>query len=240
MSSLRDCFKRMGRFVTDLVFPPLCVGCEEVLPPGDPACPMLCPVCRTKYEACRTRTRDLLETPRRLVHISLVQYRPGEEPGVAEHLIYRIKHHEEMRVFRFLAKELQPRVKAVWERLYLDPAEAIWVYPPRRPAALRKDGFDQAQRLADTLAALCGGTCLPLIRRTGEKIKEQKRLDAVARARNAAKAYCLADGAEETVKGRVIMLVDDLCTTGATLGACADLLMAAGAHGVIWVTVGQV
>ncbi len=240
MSVLRARCQRFLECVMDLLFPAPCVGCNEMLPPFLPDRPALCPMCRTKYETCRTHTRDLLETPRRLAHISLVQYRTSDKPGVAERLIFRIKHSEERRVFQFVARELKPRVEAVWERLYLDPSEVVWAYPPRRPVALRKDGFDQAWRLAHTLAKTCGGTCLPLIERTGERIKEQKRLDAAARARNAAKAYCLAEDAEETVRGKVIMLVDDLCTTGATLGACADLLIGAGAEGVIWVTVGQV
>ena len=45
--------------------------------------------------------------------------------------------------------------------------------------------------------------------------------------------------ARQQIKGRTVMLVDDVCTTGATLRAAAELMRKAGAKTVIWVTVAK-
>ena len=113
----------------------------------------------------------------------------------------------------------------------------LFTYPPRRRAAVRKDGFDQAERLARALAIACEGEFASLIRRTRRGRQEQKRLDAAERADNAALAYELADVDPSILRDRIVVLCDDLRTTGATLNRCAELLIRAGARGVILSTV---
>jgi ComF family protein len=54
----------------------------------------------------------------------------------------------------------------------------------------------------------------------------------VARAANQANAFALTPRHAERVRGRRVLLVDDVLTSGATLSACADTLRAAGASGV--------
>lgn len=58
----------------------------------------------------------------------------------------------------------------------------------------------------------------------------QTALDRGARLKNLREAFSLRKGAQ--VVGRHIVLVDDVLTTGATLDACAQVLLAAGAASV--------
>ena len=58
---------------------------------------------------------------------------------------------------------------------------------------------------------------------------EQKALGAIERTENARLSFRIKSGA---VSGKRVLLIDDVCTTGSTLSACAELLKKAGAAGV--------
>ena len=85
----------------------------------------------------------------------------------------------------------------------------------------------------------CDGDFAALIRRTHRKAREQKTLNAAERSVNATSSYILSDKAAEAVRDRTVVVCDDLCTTGATLGRCAEMLVEAGARSVILCTVAR-
>jgi predicted amidophosphoribosyltransferase len=58
------------------------------------------------------------------------------------------------------------------------------------------------------------------------------RLDRATRLRNVKRAFAVADGAAAQIHGKIILLVDDVVTTGATADACAQVLKKAGAKEV--------
>ena len=66
--------------------------------------------------------------------------------------------------------------------------------------------------------------------------KSQVGLDATARLRNVQGAF---RGLPESIHGQRVLLVDDLYTTGATMSACAEALLDAGAEAVYGLTVGR-
>ena len=236
--------RRTASAARDLLFPPRCVGCDDLLPPFAKRATVFCPLCRTAWETAMTEAASHAadDASRGLVY--LVHYRPGHAGGVPEKLIYHVKHQGDPRVFGFVAERLAPRLLDAAATL---PARApvgedkplLFTYPPRRPSAVREDGFDQAQRLAKALAAACEGNFAPLIRRTHRKSKEQKTLTAEERAVNATSSYILADTAAEVVRDRTVVICDDLCTTGATLNRCAALLVESGARSVVLCTVAR-
>lgn len=236
--------KTVGNAARDLLFPPRCVGCGDLLPPFVRRATVFCPLCRTAWETAVTEAADhaAADAGRGLVY--LVHYRPGHADGIPEKLIYHLKHEGDPRAFSFVAERLAPRLLDAAATL---PTRApvgedkplIFTYPPRRRSAVREDGFDQAQRLAKALAVACDGDFAALIRRTHRKAKEQKTLNAEERAVNATSSYILADKAAEAVRDRTVVICDDLCTTGATLNRCAALLVEAGARSVILCTVAR-
>ena len=246
MSRRRTVFfvKAVTSAARDLLFPPHCVGCDDLLPPFAKRATVFCPLCRTAWETAVTEAADhaAADASRGLVY--LVHYRPGHADGVPEKLIYHVKHQGDPRVFAFVAERLAPRLLDAAATLPTcapvgEDRPLLFTYPPRRRSAVREDGFDQAQRLAKALAAACEGNFAPLIRRTHRKSKEQKTLTAEERAVNATSSYILADTAAEVVRDRTVVICDDLCTTGATLNRCAALLVEAGARSVILCTVAR-
>ena len=236
--------KTVGNAARDLLFPPRCVGCGDLLPPFVKRATVFCPLCRTAWETAITEAADHAATDAGRGLVYLVHYRPGHADGIPERLIYHLKHEGDPRAFSFVAERLAPRLLDAAATL---PTRApmgedkpmLFTYPPRRRSAVREDGFDQAQRLAKALAGACDGDFAALIRRTHRKAREQKTLNAEERAVNASSSYILADKAAEAVRDRTVVICDDLCTTGATLNRCAALLVEAGARSVILCTVAR-
>jgi ComF family protein len=116
------------------------------------------------------------------------------------------------------------------------PADLI-VAVPLHVARQRERGYNQAHLLARSLGQVVG---LPLATNTLRRTRHtrvQVGLDALQRQINVRDAFaCRVPARGEvsgqhrtTVEGRHILLVDDVCTTGATLDACTIALREAGA-----------
>jgi ComF family protein len=98
---------------------------------------------------------------------------------------------------------------------------------PLHPARERRRGYNQAEVLA---LALGRGLGLPVARRGLRRVRNtpsQTRLDRAERRANVSGAFALDEGL--SVADRRVALIDDVATTGATLDACAVVLLEAGA-----------
>ena len=240
---IKPAARRTAYAPRDLLFPPRCVGCGELLAPFSGSDTIFCPLCRTAWEAAVTEAagKAAEDAARGLVYLTF--YHSGRTDGVPERLVYHLKHQGAPRAFAFVAARLAPQVQETLASLPKREAEGdgdapvLFTYPPRRRSAVNQDGFDQAARLAKALATACGGRYTPLIRRTRRRSTEQKQLDAQKRTDNALRSYELKKNAAKRVRGGVAVICDDLCTTGATLNRCAALLVEAGARLVVLVTV---
>lgn len=113
---------------------------------------------------------------------------------------------------------------------HVAPAAAEVVIPvPLHPSRLAQRGFNQAQEIA---AAVAARHRLALVADGARRLRAtppQSRLDRVERLANLAGAFAVSPG---RVGGRRVLLVDDVITTGATAGALAEAVLAAGARGV--------
>lgn len=126
-----------------------------------------------------------------------------------------------------LAEPLADLMLQAWPRWRMD---ADWVVPiPLYPQRQKERGYNQAELLAGHFAQAAGlpVTNLALLRQ--RFTRPQADLDGAERLSNMHGAF-VADPA--IVEGRHVLLVDDVCTTGATLNAAAEALRAAGASRV--------
>jgi ComF family protein len=109
---------------------------------------------------------------------------------------------------------------------------------PLHPARRAERGFNQAELLAAPCAARWGVRMLPRALVRARPTLPQADLDAAARRANVRDAFRVSRPGE--VRGRRVLLVDDVLTTGATVGAAAGALLAAGAAAVGVLTLARV
>ena len=192
--------------------PPLCDACGDPLPSWRViSLPLfLCPRCRRK-------TRDI-ERARAV----------GEYDGALRSIIHAFKYEGRRSLARPLADMMRLRGSAM-----LADADVVVPVPLHR-SRLRERGFNQAADLARHLG-LPAVKALRRIRATAT----QTTLPAAQRHRNVRSAFAPTRRIHR-VRGRRVLLVDDVSTTGATLEACARVLKEAGARRVFALTAARV
>lgn len=192
-----------------LLFPDRCAGCGRL---GA----LFCAACRatlTPYaEEERVAAADLAG-----VRIAFVFEGPLREA------IHTLKYGRRRRMARPLGALLAEHLRA--RPL---PAQTLLAVP-LHPARQAERGFNQAAELARELARGAGQTLLEdgLVR--VRATSQQAQLNAVQRRENIRGAFAWRG---PTAPPQRVLLVDDVLTTGATLGACAAALRQAGAQEV--------
>ncbi len=105
-------------------------------------------------------------------------------------------------------------------------ASQLIVPVPLHDRQERQRGYNQAESLARALGGDIGRAVVPLLERA-RKTKTQTKLTRKERKTNMEGAFQIAPRLAtecHALKGRPILLVDDVCTTGSTLGACLKAL----------------
>ncbi len=154
----------------------------------------------------------------------------GEYAGPLERVLHALKFERH----DFLADALSSLAEEPL-RARGDLAFDALVGVPMSRAKLRRRGYNQAELLARALSSRVRVRCdMTLLRRRGERAT-QSTLPKRDRAANVRGAFA----ASSRVKGQSILVVDDICTTGETLRACAVALLREGASRVCAVTVAK-
>lgn len=153
--------------------------------------------------------------------------------GIVRDSIHRFKYNREMYYERHLTDWL---IKGARERIDWTQVDAI-VPVPLHPRKRREREFNQAEHLAAALQREFGK---PVDQRTLRRVKDtttQTALGAEERRNNLRDAFGVRDPA--AFKGKRLVLVDDVFTTGATMDSCARTLRKAGAEEVIALAVAR-
>jgi len=128
------------------------------------------------------------------------------------------------------------QLMAKYLRAHPLPADAL-VPVPLHPRRLRERGYNQSFLLARELSKI---TSLPVVEKSLVRLKntppQTRTKSAEERQRNIARAFACRD---RRLRGKRILLIDDVCTSSATLNACAIALKAKGAASVWGLTLAR-
>ncbi len=142
-------------------------------------------------------------------------------------LIYALKYQGMIYTAGYMGELMARRFS-----YYPELAGANLVVPvPLFSKRCRQRGYNQSELLA---RAFCKHTGLPLDYISLERVRDtasQTKLGRAARQENMADAFCIKN--PTAVKGKTVLLIDDVATTGSTLEACAVALRLAGAKRVL-------
>ncbi len=217
----------------DWLFPPECGGCGK---PGTRWCSScqqaivqitepFCRKCGTPLAATGSCTRCSNESPPyRYLRSWLVFDFPIRQA------LHKLKYRRDVGLGDALAAQLAGYVASLgW------PLDAI-VPVPLGGKRLRERGYNQTALIARPLALALGLDYRPVALRRTRETSSQVGLSALERRENVRGAFW-ADA--KLVRGKTILVLDDVATTGSTLSSCAEALFSAGAKDVFALTVAR-
>ncbi|HLO75498.1 MAG TPA: ComF family protein [Magnetospirillum sp.] len=234
------------RRALDAVLPPLCLLCGTVVAePGSlcPECwgrmgflaPPLCHACGHPFEVDGGAGDHALcgpclaKPPPWARARAVFRYDAQSKP-----LILRFKHADRLEGAPAFARWM---ARAGAE--LLADAQVIVPVPLHRWRLLARR-YNQAALLALALGRLTGLPAVPDALVRTRRTAVQGHMDREQRRRNVAGAFAVAERRRAEVEGRRVVLIDDVLTTGATMGECTRVLLKAGALSVDLLTLGRV
>ena len=197
----------MLEVASSLLAPPRCAACDERVP-------MLAAFCT---ECARTAERAPSDSRH---DIAAFVY-----GGAVSRAIGRLKYDRRPDLARPLGDLLWRAI----ERHARALAGAVVVPVPLHEVRLAERGFNQSALLARRVSRRLGAPLRPALVRIRDT-PQQTALDGAARIANVAGAFRARHPC--SVRGCAVLLIDDVCTTGATLAECARAMREAGARSV--------
>ena len=220
--------------ILSVVLAPTCAACSDVLsaPSRGPVCstcwssilPLTPPLCETcgdplptwrLIDTAGSRCTRCRRIPRAVDRSRAI----GAYDGALRSIVHALKYDGRPTIARHLAARMHAAGAEV-----LEGADLVVAVPLHRSRE-RARGFNQARELGRHLG-------LPMTEALARTRPTASQADLPAARRHANVRGAFAWRPQVAVKGRTIVLVDDVSTTGATLNACARVLLDAGAADV--------
>lgn len=210
-------FSQISQVVKDNIFPAYCLGCKAE---GD--------------YICRVCSRDIINNE------STEFFNQG---GSAVKILFsQMLYDEKMlagrafKIFKYdfvedIFKSFEPLIREYFEvrKKYFENIDSI-IPIPLHPRRYAERGFNQSEILAKTIGQTLGKEVLSDAIFRVKYTKNQARLNKKEREDNIRDAFEL--NKKYDYKNKVILLVDDVFTTGATMGECGKLLKQKNTQGV--------
>lgn len=211
-------FPQWCRQTLALVLPPQCVVCEDRL--SDLAQPGFCPTCYGKLRAFNLAEVPALQDELAYMpftHFAAAYFYDDTLSG----LVSRLKFHDGSE----LATPLSRLMLSGLDEL---PGAEVLVPVPLHPSRLLRRKYNQAALLTKRLSQASGLPWLPEGLKRTRRTAHQTGQKRDTRLRQLQGAFA----ASKEVKGKHVILVDDVFTTGSTATACSKALLKAGARQV--------
>ena len=206
----------------DLLFPPRCAFCKRILKSGEKG---MCVKCSDSIS--RTREGGAQKGEFFSVCVSPLYYE-----GKVRESILRFKFND-----RTVYAKLYGRLIADCIRENLEGRYDIITWVPLSSKRKKKRGYDQAMLLAMAATLQLGDVAVELLNKHTDVPAQSSMGDASRRRANISGVYEVTD--RELVRGKRVLLIDDIITTGSTLSECAKTLKLSGAQEVLCCTLAR-
>lgn len=204
---MKTAFEKILALCTEVLFPKNCVCCHAL---GNLLCSECVSRCSFYNRTCRLDSSI----------INFPVYAATYLDKVSRKIITEFKYAGICEVAPLIAQ-------LAYEHCCI-PAADIITFVPLHPHKKKKRGFNQAELLAQELSRILQIPCVELLIRTQKMTTQAQLKEKNLRLQNATKIYALSEAATHCARNKRILIIDDVCTTGATLGACGQVLSNAG------------
>ncbi|WP_444461106.1 ComF family protein [Rhodobacter capsulatus] len=231
-----DALRAALRVALHTVFPPRCICCGAAVGSDDG----LCPACWREMSFLAGTVCDCCGTPLPgedagpvLCDDCLTRPRPWGRgraaflyDGTGRKLVLQLKHADRLDLVPPLAAMLARAVQPI-----LRPKMLVAPVPLHRLRLLRRK-FNQSAMLAQALAREGGMACLPDLFLRTRATAAMEGMTRAERRSNLDGAIAVNPKYRDRIRGRQLLVIDDVLTSGATLETTAAAALAAGAAGV--------
>jgi len=221
----------MIRFIKDFLnglssffFPPICKGCERRI---EPEAGVVCAECWRKlqpFPAVELRAKTIPEGLDAIWPVFLFD-------DLFQKIVHALKYQGNIS----LGYELGRRMAGHLPSDFQEYQPVIFVPVSLYPVKLRERGYNQAEAIARGLAEIIAAPVETRLLKRVKNTTTQTKLNAEERQVNMQAAFSVNEKCDP-VQGTIVVLVDDVFTTGATLGSAAGILRQAGYGKIIAVT----
>ncbi len=225
---MRSFFKRFVLFVTELLFPPRCPGCDEILTATDRK-KSFCKSCLKNIKivgniTCmkcgrplKDATTEYCSTCAKTTHIFDKGYATFQYFGPMKSAMYRLKYSNKRCYCRAFAKYTAMLYRNEFSKQNFDAIIPVPMYKKKEKAR----GYNQAAVIAKALSKEFD---IPILSNNIHRIvdtKPMKGLNPLERKENIQNAFKLS---ENTIQLNKVLIVDDIYTTGSTMDAISAVL----------------
>jgi ComF family protein len=233
--------RHFGLKLLDTLLPPLCLTCRAPVAQWGGLCATCFgelqfiepPFCEKlsipfDYETEETISQEAKDFPPPFTSArSVLLFNP-----MARKLVHGVKYHDRLELIEMLSSWMQRSGQEMLKKSdMLIPVPLHWT-------KLFTRKFNQAGELARALAQKTKKPFRPHTLKRIKRTPSQTGLSRFERAKNMQSAFAIKNEAD--IKNKVIVLVDDVLTTGATLYACTNALLKGGAKEVHVLTLARV
>lgn len=208
---------KIGNWLLDLLFPPRCPWCDKIIVPGEKCA---CENTRGEYR-CASGQLNLAAANQNGEFIDKVWACFRYEEKIRQAML-RFKFESEPMLAVPFGEEMANKAM----ENHLTQSYDILVPIPVSKKTLNHRGYNQTLLLAQEVAKHTGMLCTPALYKIKET-KPQRELEREERKTNIVDAFFVE--IPKAIKGKRILLVDDIITTGSTLNEAAKILIKAGA-----------
>lgn len=223
---------KIKRIVSKIFFPEKCDFCKEIIPLTRLYCTCqgseetrigdnICLSCGEEKEKCTCSYGSSVD----LENFASVYY----YEGLIKEKLHRYKFRHEKNLGDFFALNMSERVATVFSSYDFDAVTFV----PSDKETVKERGYNQSRLLAEKIAVKFFIPCSDLIDKKPDTPKQHK-LSGKERLTNLTNRISLKENCD--IKGKTLLLCDDIKTTGATLNECRKVLLQGGAKEVCCIT----